>query len=130
VGASSWKGRDGLAAEFSNYGSKHVDVFAPGDNILSTAPGNGYEAASGTSFAAPVVSGIAALIMAYSPELSAADVRKAILDSATRLPDTMVAKPGGDGEMVRFGELSATGGVVNAHAALKLAAELAARSRS
>ena len=70
VGASSWKGADHLAADFSNYGRAQVDLFAPGDNILSTAPGNKYEAASGTSFAAPVVSGIAALIMAYHPELN------------------------------------------------------------
>lgn len=126
VGASSWRGPDRLAASFSNYGARQVDLFAPGDNILSTAPGNAYEAASGTSFAAPVVSGIAALIMAYYPELTAADVREILLETVTPLRDQMVVRPGTEDEMVRFGELSVTGGVVNAHAAFRRAAERAA----
>ena len=75
VGASSWKGGDSLAAPFSNYAQKLVDVFAPGVDILSTVPGNQYERDSGTSMAAPVVSGLAALIMGYYPNLTAADVK-------------------------------------------------------
>ena len=71
MGASSWKGGDELAATFSNYGKNEVDVFAPGVDILSTVPGNKYERESGTSMAAPVVSGLAALIMGYYPNLSA-----------------------------------------------------------
>src|SRR5690606_34694344 len=58
VGASSWEGRDRLASSFSNFGAAQVDVFAPGSDVTSTSPGNEYDAASGTSFAAPVVSGI------------------------------------------------------------------------
>jgi subtilisin family serine protease len=126
VGASSWRGPDRLAASFSNYGRWQVDLFAPGDAILSTAPGSTYESASGTSFAAPVVSGVAALIMAYHPELTAADVRRIILETVTPLGDRMVVRPGTEDEMVRFGELSVTGGIVNAHAALRRAAEVAA----
>jgi subtilisin family serine protease len=128
VGASSWQGVDHLAADFSNYGREQVDLFAPGHDVLSTAPGNTYETASGTSFAAPVVSGIAALIMAYYPELSASDVRRVLLESSTRLGDHMVARPGKDDNTIRFGDLSVTGGVVNAYGALKLAAERAPRS--
>jgi subtilisin family serine protease len=121
VGASSWKGRDSLAASFSNYGRDQVDVFAPGVDILSTVPGGAYERNSGTSMAAPVVSGLAALLMAYHPELSAADVKRIILASATRYADQQVARPGeGDGR-VPFGSLSATGGVVNAYEAVKMA---------
>jgi subtilisin family serine protease len=130
IGASDWRGAQHLAAEFSNYGSARVDVFAPGSQILSTAPGNAYEAASGTSFAAPVVSGIAAILMAYYPELSAADVRRIILESATPLRDRMVFRPGADGELVRFGELSATGAIVNAYNAVRLAEQLTAASRN
>ena len=53
---------------------------------------------------------------------SGADIKKLILDSATRYSDVMVARPGSpDGEKVRFGALSSTGGVVNAYAAVKAA---------
>ena len=121
VGASSWRGGDHLAAEFSNYGKAEVDLFAPGVDILSTVPGGGWERNSGTSMAAPVVSGVAALLMSYFPKLTAADVKRILLETATRYPDAMVARPGGKEEMVRFGDLSATGGVVDAYAAVRAA---------
>ena len=55
-------------------------------------------------------------------ELTATDVKRIILLSATRYSDRAVLKPGGrDGELVPFGTLSATGGVVNALAAVKMA---------
>jgi subtilisin family serine protease len=121
VGASSWRGGDQLAADFSNYGKAEVDLFAPGVDILSTVPGGGWERNSGTSMAAPVVSGVAALLMSYFPKLTAADVKRLLLETATRYPDAMVARPGEKEEMVRFGDLSATGGVVNAYAAVRAA---------
>ena len=124
VGASSWKGPDSLAAPFSNYGKSQVDVFAPGVAILSTVPGGGYEPQDGTSMAAPVVSGLAALLMSYYPNFTAADVKRIILESATRYADQMVAQPGKPGVTVRFGDLSVTGGVVNAYEAVKLAEQL------
>jgi hypothetical protein len=70
-----------------------------------------------------MVSGVAALIMAYYPDLTTAQVRDAILNTATSYADTMVTRPGGS-ETVPFGDLSRTGAVVNAHAALNRAAEL------
>jgi len=121
VGASAWRGRGQLASDFSNYGARQVDVFAPGSDITSSAPGNKYEAASGTSFAAPVVSGIAAMLMAYYPELTAADVRRIILESAVPFRDVMVIRPGTEDEQVRFGDLSITGGIVNAYRAVQMA---------
>jgi subtilisin family serine protease len=122
VGASSWKGVDSLAAPFSNYGKTQVDVFAPGVDILSTVPGGGYQRESGTSMAAPVVSGVAALLMSYFPQLTARDVRQIILESATRYADRSVTRPGSQsGEHVPFGTLSATGGVVNAYEAVRQA---------
>jgi subtilisin family serine protease len=122
VGATSWKGADSLVAPFSNYGSELVDVFAPGVDILSTVPGNGYERESGTSMAAPVVSGLAALLMSYYPSLTAADVKRIILASATKRADLRVALPG-SGESVTFGTLSNTGGIVNAYNAVRMAQE-------
>jgi len=130
VGASSWRGGDTLATSFSNYGQEQVDVFAPGEDILSTVPGGGYEPQDGTSMAAPVVTGLAALIMAYHPEFSAAEVRDIILDSATRYADRLVVRPGSPaGDRVSFGALSVTGGIVNAYAAMKLADERASANR-
>ncbi len=128
VGASSWKGGDTLATSFSNYGKERVDVFAPGEDILSTIPHNKYERDSGTSMASPVVTGLAALIMSYYPNLTAADVKGIILKSATSYSAQRVAKPGaGPGDpLVPFGSLSVTGGIVNAYAALQMAARMSA----
>ncbi|WP_103019528.1 S8 family peptidase [Salinibacter altiplanensis] len=125
VGASSWKGGEKLAAPFSNYGAERVDVFAPGQSIYSTVPDDAYERNDGTSMAAPMVSGLAALIMAHYPSLSATDVRAVILDTATPHRDQRVARPG-DSESVPFGTLSDTGAIVNARAALQRAADRAA----
>jgi subtilisin family serine protease len=125
VGATSWKGGDSLVAGFSNYGRAQVDVFAPGVDILSTVPGGGYDRESGTSMAAPVVSGLAAMLMSYFPNLTAADVKRVILASATRRADQRVVQPGSE-QPVAFGTLSATGGIVNAYAAVRMAQELSA----
>ena len=113
-----------LAAPFSNYGQTRVDLFAPGARVTSLAPGGGVQTADGTSFAAPVAAGVAALVMAYYPELSATDVRQILMDSATRYADAQVARPGGE-TVVGFSTLSVSGGVVNAAEALRLASERA-----
>ena len=126
VGASSWKGGSDLAATFSNYGGQQVDLFAPGVDILSTVPGGGYKRESGTSMAAPVVSGVAALLMSYYPQLTAADVKRIILESATRYTNLRVAQPGGapGAALVPFSTLSATGAVLNAYEAVRMAEQL------
>jgi cell wall-associated protease len=122
VGASSWKGGTEVAASFSNYGKTRVDLFAPGADIFSTVPGGEYARESGTSMAAPVVSGVAALLMAYYPELTAADVREILMASVTKLGDVTVQPPGAPPTArVKFGELSVTGGIVNAYDAVKMA---------
>ncbi len=122
IGASSWKGGAELAAPFSNVGASRVDVFAPGVDIFSTTPGNQYEQQSGTSMAAPVVSGVAALLMTHFPSLTASDVREILLASTTPLGGAQVQKPGdARGGTVPFRSLSVTGGVVNAYEAVKRA---------
>ena len=109
-----------LVASFSNYGKLNVDVFAPGLEIYSTYPNNEYESIQGTSMAAPAVAGVAALIRSYYPELSASQVKHILMNSGIKV--TMpVKKPGGDGELVSFSELSVSGRIVNAYNALKMA---------
>ena len=119
VGASSSDYGETLAAPFSNYNKKHVDVFAPGHRIYATFPDDNYSAISGTSMAAPMVAGIAAILRSYFPDLKAKQVKEIILESA--LPVNLdVVKPGSD-EKIKFSELSATGGLANAYTAVKLA---------
>lgn len=126
VGASTAEGDSTLAASFSNYGDERVDLFAPGASMYVARPGGAYGRAQGTSFAAPVVSGVAALVMAYYPSLSAEQIKKALLTSATDYANRMVQRPGGQ-KQVRFGALSRTGGVVNAYAALRAAERMAGK---
>jgi cell wall-associated protease len=123
IGASTGGPDSLLAASFSNYGQKRVDVFAPGQNVYSTIPGNKYASYSGTSMASPVVAGIAALILEYYPDLTAEQVKYVIEHSVVKFPGLMVKKPGSD-TMVPFSSLSVTGGIVNAYDALKLAATI------
>ena len=84
-------------------------------------PGDRYEKDSGTSMASPVVTGLAAFLLSYYPDLTAADLKRVILESATRYTNQPVVRPGAaNGEKVAFGSLSRTGGIVNAYAAVKM----------
>jgi subtilisin family serine protease len=123
VGALSWKDGADAVATFSNYGKKNVDVFAPGVDIYSTVPGSKYEEKSGTSMASPATAGVAALLKSYFPNLTAAQIKNIILESTTKAPDLRVKKPGTE-EIVKFEDLSATGGIVNAYNAVKMAMEM------
>jgi hypothetical protein len=69
--------------------------------------GSEFEFSQGTSFAAPIVSGVAAMLLSHRPELSTQDVRKIILQSVTKV----------DG----LADKVASGGIVNAYEAIKLA---------
>jgi len=123
VGANSGGPDSLILARFSNYGKKEVDLFAPGVKIYSTLPSNRYASWSGTSMAAPVVTGVAALIMEYYPQLTASQVKYVLTHSVMHLPDNLVKWPGG-GKTVDFSQLSATGGIINAYNALQMAAKM------
>ncbi len=120
VGASTKFYDEKLPASFSNYNAKYGDVFAPGHDIYSTIPGSEYASFNGTSMAAPMVAGIAALLRSYFPDLTAVQVRQIIIDSA--IPATLeVVKPGTEDNKTAFSGLSATGAVANAYTAVKMA---------
>jgi len=69
---------------FANRGLNSVDLAAPGDGILSTARGSGYENRSGTSMAAPYVAGALALLSAARPDLSQAVLRGTLMATAPK----------------------------------------------
>ncbi len=123
VGASGDPKNGGITASFSNFGKRDVDVFAPGVQIYATIPGgNTYGKLSGTSMACPVVAGTAALLLEYFPTLTAQQLKYAIEKSSTVLEEE-VNIPGTINK-VKLGELSRTGGLLNAYAAVKLASTL------
>ena len=76
---------NGHLDESSNYGQTNVDLAAPGTYILSTVPSDTYAYMSGTSMAAPMVAGDAALLYSGRPDLSLSDVRTALLSSVHKL---------------------------------------------
>ncbi len=124
IGALSWKNGKESVATFSNYGKNEVDVFAPGVDIYSTAPEQEYKNASGTSMAAPVTAGVAAMLLSYFPTLTSKQVRDIIVQSSLKYDKLKVLKPGSENEEVLFTELSRTGGMINAFEAVKLASKV------
>lgn len=94
-------------APFSNYGTKMVDIAAPGMLVHSAIPGNDYLEVSGTSQAAPYVANVAAQIKDANPKLTPAEIKKILMgtvDSKSFLKDKV-----------------ATGGIVNTERAVTAA---------
>jgi hypothetical protein len=124
VGALSPRFGPEMIASFSNYGRQNVDIFAPGDEIFSTMPGNGYDFQGGTSMAAPAVAGVAALIRSYYPQLTALQVKQVILESGVA-PQVQVIVGGPEGKAKSLSEISRTGKIVNLYNAILLADQVA-----
>lgn len=126
IGALNYEYGVSLMANFSNYGKENVDIFAPGVKIYATTPKNTYEYLAGTSMASPNVAGVAALIRAYYPSLTASQVKHIIMDSGTALTNP-ITLAGTDGTQTNLASISKTGKIVNAYQALLLAEKMATK---
>ena len=127
VGGSSYQLDKNIVYSDSNYGKENVDLLAPGSKIFTYLPkGETDSESNGTSFSAPIVATVAALIKAYYPDLTAAEVKKILMDSVTKYDvDVEIKEKNEKGEkitkMIPFFQLSKSGGIVNAYNALLLA---------
>jgi cell wall-associated protease len=128
VGSTTYKLNEYFVSDFSNYGKENVDLFAPGEEIYTTASENSYKSDSGTSMATPMVSATAALIWSYYPNFTAKQVKQIILDSGTAY-DLQVLVPGTKDKKVPFSELSKSGKVLNVYDAMTLAKKVAKKKK-
>jgi cell wall-associated protease len=124
VGGSGFKLDQSIKLDISNYGKNEVDVFAPGAEIYTTSATaeDGYETTSGTSFASPLVSGLAAIIYSYYPSLSVLEVKHIILESGVeyQIPVQLSTKENKN-KITSFKELSKSGKIINVYNALIMA---------
>lgn len=128
VGSTSKRLDSTFVSSFSNYGKQNVDLFAPGEEIYTTSAGNSYKSDSGTSLAAPMVSGTAALIWSFYPKLTVLEIKQIILDSGTPY-DLEVIVPGTKDKKVPFSDLSKSGKVLNVHKAMQLAEKISKKRK-
>ncbi|MCV9930459.1 S8 family peptidase [Flavobacterium sp. LS1R49] len=128
VGSNSVRLDGTFVSSFSNYGKQNVDLFAPGEQIYTTIIGSAYKSDSGTSLAAPMVSGTAALIWSYYPNLTVQEVKQIIMDSGTAY-DLEVIVPGTKDKKVPFSELSKSGKVLNLYNAMQLAEKVSKKKK-
>lgn len=114
IGASTKNKGSEMVASFSNYGAKGVDVFAPGFEIWNSVPQSEYMNLQGTSMAAPMVAGAAAMLKSYYPTLSMKEIKDALYSSSVKYPN-----------VEGFADKSVTGGVINIYNAAKVCKKLA-----
>ena len=122
VGALNYEYGSKLVANFSNYGSKNVDVFAPGVKIYATVPNNKYKYEQGTSMASPIAAGVAALVRSFYPNLTASQVKHILMNSGT--PISAVVTVGEQKTPVPFVNTCVSGKIVNAYNALLMAEQM------
>lgn len=86
VAATAGRSAPESRASFSSWGPE-IDIAAPGVSVVTTFPNNAYRTGTGTSYATPIVAGIAALLFSQNPSLTAAEVADILKRSAQDLPD-------------------------------------------
>ena len=106
AGTSPQVGRS--LGDYSNFGKRTIALAAPGTEILSSTADGGWDMKSGTSMAAPMVSGVAALMAAVRSDLSAADLRAQLIQNASR-----ASLPVGSGYVDALGAVSAVSGATS-----------------
>jgi len=117
-GANNWKDchEEVIGQESStHHHNDKVNIAAPGYNVKSTGLNNSYAGSWGTSFAAPMVAGICALVTAVNPCLTAAEIQEIVLNSAD---PSLYSIPENSDYIGLLGT-----GRVDAHAAVNLALE-------
>ena len=133
VGANTKKIGENLVDGDTNYGLKSVDIFAPGIDILTCLPNGGYGEESGTSFAAPLVANVAALIWSHYPKLKACQIKDIILNSGSaynglvNVPYNSEIKSDEKKFIAKqpFQNLSKSGKILNAYNAIIMAEKIA-----
>lgn len=116
----------------TNFGVEALDLFAPGKDIYSTYTGDTYRSESGSGMAASVVTGVAALLKSYFPDLTGQEIRSILMESVTDRSEEEVEKqayvifqdsPRLTKDLFLFEDLCASGGILSAEQAVKLAEE-------
>lgn len=97
---------DGTLDSSSNYGTKSVDIAAPGTYILSTTTGNDYEYLSGSSMSAPMVTAITAMAFSYYEDITVQEAKEIVLFSAEPL-NTLTDKVATNGMVNAYNVLTA-----------------------
>jgi len=128
IGASTRVAKKDLAATFSNYSQTKVDIFAPGHEIWNTVPQSKYMKLQGTSMAAPMISGVAAMLKSYFPSLTMNEIKTIMLTTGKSYKGKMEVQPGSEDTMVDFATMSVAGSVVNVKNAVK-ACEILEKSK-
>ena len=121
--------KNGNPSMQANFGAKEVDLFAPGVDIYTAYTGDTYQMGAGSGLATATVAGVAALVKAYYPELTGAQIRDILLQSVTSRKDAEVEKGIVVGasqmqDLYLFQDLCLAGGIVNAYNAVVAADKL------
>ena len=115
----------------ANFSKTELDIFAPGVDIGAACTDDKYAVGTGSAFAAAMVTGAAAFIKSYCPEISSSSMRKLLMDNVTAREDAEVEKQfrlHRDGQEERpvtdlflFTDLCASGGILNVEKAFSAA---------
>lgn len=121
VGASYKEANQMLVGNFSNFGKLSVGIFAPGVEIYAPISRNKFASLEGTSMAAPQVSGLAALLLALNPKLTAKELKDLIYRSARLHPNLLIIAPGktDKDQLVPFKDLAITPGIIDTARAIE-----------